>query len=417
MNVSAWRAPRLQSALFAGNHDATMNNFATRTTGRLGAAFVLGLALALVGCERPEQAAAPAERPPPPVDVATPLVKDVVEWDEYTGRFEAVQRVEVQARVSGYLDAIKFTDGDLVDKGDLLFVIDPRPFEAELARVKAEVTRAQAALARADAELGRFERLLKRQAASRDDYDERVARRKEAQAQVTAARAAVRSAELDVEFTQVRAPISGRISDARVDVGNLVTGETLQADLLTTIVSLDPIYFVFDASEADYLRYTRLGRSGRRQSSREAANPVFVKLMDENEWTHRGEMNFVDNELDPNSGTMRGRAVFANPQRFFAPGVFGRLRLVGSGEYQAMLLPDSAILSDQSRKIVMSVNTDGTVVPRPVELGPIVEGLRVVRSGITAQTRVVVSGIQRARPGAKVTAQDVKVETTEVSVR
>lgn len=379
------------------------------------AAFTTSLLLAatlLAACDRAQPDAAAsgqASRPPPPVDVATPLVKPVVEWDEYTGRFEAVQRVEVRARVSGYLDAVQFTDGDIVSKGDLLFVIDPRPFEAALARARAQEERAKASLALARAELRRFESLLERRAASQDDYDERVARTREAEAELAAVRAEIRAAELNLEFTEVRAPINGRISDARVDVGNLVTGETLQSDLLTTIVSLDPIYFVFAASESDYLRYVRLSRSGRRTSSRETANPVWLKLMDENDWQHRGEMNFVDNELDPASGTMRGRAVFQNPERFFTPGVFGRLRVPGSGEYEAMLLPDAAILSDQSRKVVMTVDTENTVSQKVVEIGPVIDGLRVVRSGITPETKVVVSGVQRARPGGKVTPSVVTI--------
>ena len=368
--------------------------------------------LTLAGCsgEEPGTAAAKAP-PPPPVDVATPLVKPVVEWDEYTGRFEAVQRVEVRARVSGDLDEVTFSDGEAVDKGKLLFRIDPRPFQAVLARARADVDRARATLALAKTELRRFQELLERKVASQDDYDERLTRVREAEAMLAGAEASVRGAELDLEFTEVRAPISGRISDSRVDVGNLVTGGTQQAEVLTTIVALDPIYFVFDASEADFLRYSRLGRSGKRASSRNTPNPVYVRLMDEKEWIHRGKMNFVDNELDPNSGTMRGRAVFHNPDRFLTPGVFGRLRLVGSGEYEAMLLPDKAVLSDQSRKIVMTVDSAGTVVPRVVELGPVIDGLRVIRSGITADTRVVVSGLTRARPGATVTPQEVSIES------
>jgi len=337
---------------------------------------------------------------PMPVDVAAPLVKKVVEWDEYTGRFEAVKKVEVRARVSGYLESVHFADGQMVETGDLLFVIDPRPFDAALAGKKAALANAQSQLELAEIELKRAERLGQTQTASREIIDRRRAAKKQAEANVAVAESAVRSATLDLEFTQVRAPIDGRISDRKVDVGNLVSGGTAQSTLLTTIVSLDPIYFVFDASEADFLRYSRLNQEGSRVSSREHPNPVFVRLMDEKLWTRSGSMNFVDNALDPNSGTIRGRAVFNNPGNFLSPGVFGRLRLLGSAEYEAVLIPDEAIVSDQSDKIVMTVDKAGKVVPKNVTLGPIIDGLRVIRSGISDSDKIIINGIQRARPGA-----------------
>ncbi|MEM9681765.1 MAG: efflux RND transporter periplasmic adaptor subunit [Pseudomonadota bacterium] len=353
-----------------------------------------------------------AQGGPLPVEVAAPVQKKVIEWDEYTGRFEATKRVEVRARVSGYLQSVHFQDGQLVGQGDLLFIIDPRPFEAELAGAKAQLSVAKSQLALADVELKRAENLGRTQAASRALVDQRRAAREQAEAGVAVAEAEVREAELNVEFTQVRSPITGRISNRQVDVGNLVSGGTAQSTVLTTVVAMDPIYFVFDASEADFLRYSRLNIEGTRVSSRERANPVYVRLMDEENWDRLGKMNFVDNVLDPNSGTIRGRAIFDNPDFFLTPGVFGRLRLLGSSEYEALLLPDEAVLSDQSRKVVMTVDDKGVVVPKPVTLGPVIEGLRVIRSGIEPTDQVIIKGLQRARPGAT-----VKPEPGKISVR
>lgn len=365
-------------------------------------AFVLG---ACDGSGTGDAQADQGSPPPPPVEVASPLVKSVVEWDEYTGRFEAVERVELRARVSGSLESVHFQDGQTVNKGDLLFVIDPRPYEAELARANGELAQARSRLALTQAELNRAQRLLQSKTISRGDFDTREANQGEANAQIAMAQAAVIAAELNLEFTRITAPVSGRISDRKVDVGNLISGGAAQSTLLATIVSLDPIYFVFDASEADYLRYTRLEREGRRVSSRKQANPVYVRLMDETAWAREGAMNFVDNELAPGTGTIRGRAIFDNPDLVLTPGIFGRLRLIGSGEYEAMLLPDTAIISDQSQKLVLTVDDDGIVQAKPVTLGPVVEGLRVVRAGIDADARVIINGLQRARPGSPVTPE------------
>ena len=341
----------------------------------------------------------------PPVTVANPVIKPVIEWDEYTGRFEAVERVEIRARVSGYLDSIHFRDGQMVEKGDLLYVIDPRPFEAAVVQAQAEIERATAELAFASKELERGEQLVKNRTISRAQVDTRRSARNVAAAELKAARGAMQLAQLELEFTQIKAPVAGRVSSTRIDVGNLVSGGTTQSTLLTTVVSLDPIYFVFDASEADFLKYARLNQEGARASSRDADNPVYVRLMDETEWTRMGAMNFVDNELGLGSGTIRGRAVFDNPTGIITPGLFGRLRLLGSGEYTATLIPDHAVLSDQARKIVMTVDSDGTVVPKPVDLGPVIDGLRVIRTGLDAEDRVIINGIQRARPGSKVSPE------------
>lgn len=362
---------------------------------------VLALALAACGDKHPPAANAG----PPPVTVAQPLPHKIVDWDEFTGRFEAVQTVELRARVSGYLDQIKFRDGQLVQKGDLLFVIDPRPFQATLDKANADVQREKTRQSLAVSELKRAAQLLAARAISQEEYDTRAQAEQESQAAVASATAAARSAALDLEFTQIRSPISGRIGDRKIDIGNLVSGGSAQSTLLATVVTQDPIYFVFDGSEADYLRYNRLALEGKRASSRDKANPVFVRLMDETAWTHKGEMDFVDNRLDPNSGTIRGRAVIPNTDNFLQPGTFGRMRLLGSGEYDALLLPDEAIASDQSHKIVLTVAEDGTVVPKPVVLGNLAYGLRVIKSGLAPTDRVIISGLMRARPGTKVTPQ------------
>ncbi len=370
-------------------------------------------ALSIGGCG-PSQTggtdAPPGAPPPPPVDVAAPLVMEIVEWDEFTGRFEASSYVELRSRVSGYLDAIHFQDGQIVERGDLLFTIDPRPFEAQLARVQAEARRVETELRNIELEVRRGERLLESNAIAQETVDDRRAAKAAAKAQVEAARANIRSAELDLEFTEIRSPIHGRTSDRKVDVGNLVSGGTSESTLLATIVAMDPIYFVFNASEADYLRYVRLGLAGKRPSSREVANPVEIQLMDEAGWPHKGRMDFVDNRLDPNTGTMRARATLDNPDGLLTPGVFGRIRVPGSARYEAVLIPDSAILYDQSNKIVYKVDDAGTVSVQRIETGPIARGLRIVRAGLAGEDRIIVSGLQRARPNGKVAPNLVTIE-------
>ena len=345
---------------------------------------------------------AAAQQGPMPVTIAKPVIKKVVEWDEYTGRFEAEDRVEIRARVSGFLESIHFTDGDLVQKGDLLFVIDPRPFEAQLDVAKASLEAAKTRVNLALGEFKRAESLLKRNNISRETFDQRQAELQTAQTTVLSAQAQMRIAKLNLEFTQVKAPITGRISDARVDVGNLVEGGSAQSTLLTTLVSIDPILFTFSASEAEFLKYARLQATGQRESSRDTASPVWVRLMDEDEYSREGTMNFVDNELSPNTGTIRFRAKFENSSGFLSPGVFGRLRLAGTPEYEAILIPDASVVSDQSRKLVLIVDQDGNVKGAPVDLGPLHNGLRIVRGGVGRDDMIVVRGIQRARPGGKV---------------
>jgi membrane fusion protein, multidrug efflux system len=377
-----------------------------RATAILSGSLVL-LAHALAGCDgKPAAGAAP---PPPPVTVARPLQKSITEWDEYTGRFVAVESVEVRARVSGFIDSVKFSEGQIVKQGDLLFVIDPRPYRNAVDQAKADLERAKAKLELASLDVQRAIPLVRNQTLTEREFDTRKANERDAAAQAGAAEAALKQAELNLEWTDVRAPIGGRISDRRVDAGNLITGGASGATLLTVIVSIDPIHFVFDGSEADFLRYMRLSAAGARPSSRDVQNPVAVRLSDETEFKHQGRMNFVDNVLNPRTGTIRGRAVFDNTNGLLTPGFFGRLRLFG-GEREALLIPDSAIASDQSRRIVFTVADDGTVGTKLIEQGPIVDGLRVIRSGLAPTDRIVIDGLQRARPGSKVKPEDGKIE-------
>jgi RND family efflux transporter MFP subunit len=364
----------------------------------------------LVGCDnKPPATAAP---PAPSVTVARPVQKLITEWDEYTGRFAAVETVEVRARVSGFVDSIHFNEGQMVNRGDLLFIIDRRPYEIAVAQAKADVERAQAKLEVASLDVQRATPLVRSQSLTEREFDTRKAAERAAAGQVGSAEAALKQAELNLEWTEVRAPITGRISDRRVDAGNLITGGQTGATLLTMIVSIDPIHFLFDGSEADFLRYLRLAAAGARPSSRDVQNPVSVRLADETDYAHQGRMDFVDNVLNAKTGTIRGRAVFENKDGLLTPGFFGRLRLFG-GEHEALLVPDSAIASDQSRKIVFTIAADGSVGTKLVELGPIVDGLRVIRSGLAATDRIVIEGLQRARPGQKVTPEDGKIEITK----
>lgn len=348
--------------------------------------------------------------PPAEVMVARPRLERMVEWDEYTGRFEAVESVEIRARVSGYLESIHFKEGALVAKGDLLFVIDRRPFVTQVDTAKANVARAQAQLDLQNTSIERAKKLLETQAISEEEYDAAFAGLREAEAALEAMRSLQRSAELDLEFTEIRAPIAGRVSSHYVTVGNLISGGTSTSTLLTTIVSLDPIHFVFDCSEAAYLKYARLAENGSRVSSREKPNPVQIRLFDEKTFGWQGAMDFVDNRINFETGTMRGRAIVENKKGFLIPGLFGRVRLPGSGEQDTLLIPDSAIASDQSRKIVYVVKPDHQVEARPIVLGPLVRGLRVVREGLSAEDTIVVSGLQRLRPGVAISPKETPIE-------
>ena len=346
--------------------------------------------------------------PPPPVTVSTPLRHEVVEHDEYTGQFAAVDYVELRARVSGYLQEIHFEDGQLVKQGDLLFLIDPRPYEIALASAQAQVDQANASIEFASREVQRAEVLRQKDFVAQSTYDQRLQQLRSGTASLEAAKAAVRDAQLNLEFCHITAPVSGRIGRHEVSIGNLVSGGnggTTTTTLLTTIVSLDPIYFYFDMSEADFLGYQRAVAKGEQLANRSDPVPVEGHLVDETAWTLKGKLDFINNQVDRGAGTIRVRAVFPNPNYLLTPGQFARVRVPGSEPYQALLVPDEAVVTDQSRKLLMTVKEDGTVVPKVVRPGPTYEGLRIIRSGIQPTDRIVINGLLRARPGAKVTPQ------------
>lgn len=344
---------------------------------------------------------------------ATALQRPITDWDDYVGRFEAVDTVDVRPRVSGYLQAIAFRDGDDVRKGQLLFVIDPRPYEAALAQARAQEARAQATVANARLESERAQKLFDARAISQQELAARQAVAQQSTADVAAAAAQVRQAALNLGFTRVTAPLSGRISDRKFAVGNLVAQDQ---SVLTTIVNLDPIRFAFEGAEDLYLKYQRLNRSGDRASSRFRANPVEVRLQDEPDYRWKGRMDFVDNRLDTNSGVIRGRAVIANPDRFLTPGMFGHMRLLGSQPYTGLLLPDSAVATDQSRQVVRLVGKDNVLMQRVVQTGPVVDGLRVIRAGLGPEDLVVIAGAQSARPGARVAVRRIRVTPPDPGV-
>jgi membrane fusion protein, multidrug efflux system len=368
--------------------------------GRL-APLGLVIAFALSACsdKAPQQAAQPA----PPVTVAQPVKRTVTGWDEFTGRFEAVEEVQVRARVGGFVTSVEFRDGAIVRAGDLLYVIDPRPFEAVAEQAEGQLSDARAKVELAKRELDRGLNLVQTSAVSEQVVDQRRQALQAAHAAEVQAEGALKAAKLNIEFTHVAAPIAGRVSRHLVSPGNLVQGsDTGTSTLLTSVVTLDPIYVYFDMDEATYIKYSKLWFEGRRPSSRDTANPVQVTLAGETKPSHDGPINFLDNRLDVSTGTLRSRAVIKNTDLSILPGQFGRVRLIGSAPYEALLIPDVAVATDQSRKIVFVVKPDDTVEARPVVLGPLDDGLRVIREGLKAEDRVIVNGIQRARVGAKV---------------
>lgn len=373
---------------------------------RLAPALIVVAAL-LSGCDEKQapQAAAP---PPPPVTVAQPVKRTVTDWDEFTGRFDAVQQVQVRPRVGGFITAVEFRDGAFVRAGDLLYLIDARPFEAVAAQADGQLSDARAKVELAHRELDRALTLQQSQNVADNIVDQRRQALQAARAAEMQAEGTLKAAQLNVEFTHVTAPISGRVSRTLIDLGNLVQGSEGNSTLLTSIVTLDPIYIYFDIDEATYLKYNRLWSEGKRPSSRDNPNPVEVTLTGETKPSHKGTINFLDNQLDVSTGTLRGRAVIPNKDISILPGQFGRVRLIASAPYEALLVPDSAIATDQARKIVFVVKDDNTVEAKPVTLGPLDEGLRVVREGLKPEDRVVVDGLQRARVGAKVTPHEAK---------
>jgi RND family efflux transporter MFP subunit len=368
------------------------------------------VAVALSGCS--EKPAAPAAAAAPPVTVAQPVKRTVTDWDEFTGRFEAVEEVQVRARVGGFVTNVEFKDGDIVKAGDLLYIIDPRPFEAVAEQADGQLSDARAKVELAKRELDRGLNLVQTSAVSEQVVDQRRQALQAAHAAESVAEGALKAAQLNIEFAHVIAPITGRVSRHLVSIGNLVQGSDGGATALTSIVSLDPIYVYFDMDEATYVRNSRLWFEGKRPSSRDTANPVQVTLVGETKPSHDGHMDFVDNRLDVSTGTLRGRAVIPNKDLSILPGQFGRVRLIGSAPYEAMLVPDTAIATDQSRKIVFVVKPDDTVEARAVTLGPLDDGLRVVRDGLKPDDRVIVDGLQRARVGAKVSPHEAKPADT-----
>lgn len=416
---------------------------ADRIGDRCRSAWLLLAVCVVFGCD--SESAGPGTPPPPTVTVARPLKQQIVEWDDYIGRLEATEFVEIRARVSGYLKSIHFDEGDIVDANDLLFVIDPRPFEADLNAARASVSAARSELHQARAsqrtasaqlaqararlnlarlDVNRVRSLRARNAATPAELDEAeaellqaeagessgIAGVASAEAAIATATAAVEQAEaleqqaaLNLNYTRIRAPIAGRISRHYVTAGNLISGGSAGSTLLTTITSIDPIHCTFDASEQQVLNYIRLAQSGRRKSSREFKNPVFLALDDETGFPHKGHMDFVDNRFDEDTATMRARCIFPNADQVLFPGMFARIRIPGSAPWQALMIPDAAVGTDQSEQYVTVVGPNDTVERRAVTLGPLVDGLRVVRSGLSADDRVVIAGLLQARPGQTVT--------------
>jgi len=366
----------------------------------------LALACFIASCgERQQQGGAP---PPPTVAVAKPIKRTVFDFDEYVGRFTAINSVEVRARVSGYLDKLHFKDGQLVKQGDLLFTIDKRPFQNTLDQARANLAQAQSTVAYTEADYTRGQALVRDKTITVQTFEQRAQAFRNAKASVTANEAAVRQAELDLEFTELRAPVNGRIGDRRVSPGNLVTGGTSgNTTMLATIVSIDPIYFEFTFDEASYLRYERLAKKGEDIASRNASVQVAIKLIDESDFDHEGRMDFVDNVIERATGTIRGRAVFANPSEVFTPGMFARVRVPGSPPYEGLLVPDIAVGTEQARRYVVVVDDQDTARIKYVTLGQLTsDGLRVIKEGLGPDDRVVVNGLMQARPGTKVHAEE-----------
>lgn len=364
---------------------------------------VRSIAIAFALLATPALAQAPAaNQPPPPVTVAKPVVKTIVEYDDFTGRFEAIDSVEVRARVSGFLESVAFKDGSIVKKGDPLFKVDQRPYQAALDQNEAALVSAQARFNFAENDLERAESLRRTGNIADQLLDQRRQNFLTAKADLDRYQAAAREARLNLEFTDIKAPIGGRIGRKLISEGNLVNANQT---LLTTIVSIDPIHFYFDVDERSYLAYTRTSRSNGRPSERNGGYEVPIKLTDEREPARKGQLDFLDNRVDQATGTIRGRAVVPNGDLLLTPGLFGVASVPGSPPYKGILIPDEAVATDQDRRIVWAVAPDGTVSPKVIRPGPRIDGYRVVREGLTGEETIVISGLQRVRPGAKVTPQ------------
>jgi len=374
-----------------------------RCARKLGVPLAIATLVASCG-ERQQQGGSP----PPAVTVAKPVKRTVVDYDEYVGRFTAINSVEIRARVSGYLDKVHFKDGQLVKQGDLLFTIDKRPFQNTLDQARANLVQAHSNLSFTESDYTRGQQLVRDKTITDQTFEQRAQAFRNAKASVSANEAAVRQAELDLEFTELRAPVNGRIGDRRVSPGNLVTGGTSgNTTMLATIVSTDPIYFEFTFDEASYLRYERLATTGQDVASRNTGVRVALKLIDENDFDHEGRMDFIDNVIDRSTGTIRGRAAVENRKEVFTPGMFARVRVPGTPPYEGLLVPDAAIGTEQARRFVMIIDDKDAAQPRYVSLGQVTkDGLRVIKDGIGPDDRVVVSGLMQARPGQKVRPEE-----------
>ena len=385
------------------------------------ASSALVLAATLAACNQPaadtdaKKSNGPpaANQAPQTVTVSKPRVENLVEWDEYTGRFDAVEAVDIRVRVSGYLTEIAFKDGQNVKKGDLLFVIDARPFERALDQARAEVAQAQTKSENANLDVERGRPLMERKILSEKSYDDRANLLRDAQAAIKVAEAKVATAQLDLDFTRITAPIDGRIGRSLVSAGNWVSaGSAANATLLTAIVKQNPLHVYFDVSENNYLKYKRLAQRGESGGAAQAGGVVEIALPDDTGFPYVGKLDFIDNRLDPGTATIRARALVDNPTLLFSPGMFARVRIPGSARHDAMLLPDAAIGTDQTSKFVLVVDAENNVARRPVVLGPIHNNLRIVRSGITADDWVVTRGLQRARPGQPVSPKREAIALT-----
>ncbi|EAQ33294.1 efflux RND transporter periplasmic adaptor subunit [Idiomarina baltica] len=372
-------------------------------------------ALVLAACSNPE-AADEAEAPAPPqVSVAQVVHERITEWDEFTGRLQAPETVQLIPRVSGYIEQVHFSEGALVDKGDLLVQIDPRPFATEVARLKAELQSAQSAAVQAEKEYRRAEKLSSQRAISAELLDSRLARKQQTAATVASVEAALERAELDLSYTRITAPISGRVSYAQVTAGNFVSAGQSQ---ITSLVSTEKMYAYFDVDEQSYLKYARLAETGKRADTRDStSNPVYMALANDSNYQHVGRVDFVDNRIDAQTGTIRVRASFPNDDNDLLPGLFARIRLVGSDSYEGILIDEKAVGTDLNNKFVLVVNSNNELEYRAIELGEKVNGLRIVTEGLTPTDKIVVNGLQRVRANMQVDPQLVPMASSEQLVR
>ena len=400
--------------------DLNTRKIALRILSVAGVLLAIMLVLAFSSSNKDDQEQ-PVAAQSMPVEVAYPVYEKITEWDEYTGRFEASNRVEVRARVGGFLESVNFQDGQMVEKGDVLFTIDDRPFQIALDQANADYGQAMASLKTAQDNYDRVETLRESGAMSTEEYDRRKQALAFAKSSVQSAQARVDNAKLNLEFTRVTAPISGLVSRDKVNEGNLIDGGSSTSTLLTTIVATSPIHFYFTGSESDYLRYVRSARNGERGELRSEGIPVFIKLQDENDFVHEAKMDFVDNEIDNSTGTIESRAVLENKDHLLEPGMFGEARLMGSAAHNSLMIPDNIIGTNQSLRFVYVLGTDNVVTTKNISLGPLhSNGLRVVRDGITKDDKLIVNNIQKIRPGMPVSPVEISLlqnTQTEVSVK